>query len=90
MRGGLKCLSKSIKFKTNSSIFLNRFEALNLSLMEKMQNKQKREEPPPSAAVEELKKSELPNPLPAGTSSIVPKQTPVGAGVKKKKPKKKK
>ncbi|KAG1816822.1 signal recognition particle, SRP9/SRP14 subunit, partial [Suillus subaureus] len=28
-----------IKFKTYSSIFLNRFEALNLSLMQKMQNK---------------------------------------------------
>jgi hypothetical protein len=58
--------------------------------MEKMQNKQKRKEPPPlSAPVEDLK-SELPNPLPAGTSSIIPKQTPVGAGVKKKKQKKKK
>jgi len=58
--------------------------------MEKMQNKQKREGPPPSAAVEELKTSEMPNPLPAGTSSTVPKQAIVGAGVKKKKPKKKK
>ncbi|KAF8963289.1 signal recognition particle, SRP9/SRP14 subunit, partial [Flammula alnicola] len=27
-----------LKFKTNSSIFLNRFESLNLSLMQKMQN----------------------------------------------------
>jgi len=27
-----------IKYKTHSSVFLNRFEALNLSLMEKMQN----------------------------------------------------
>ncbi|KDQ54678.1 hypothetical protein JAAARDRAFT_104259, partial [Jaapia argillacea MUCL 33604] len=28
-----------IKFKTHSSVFLNRFEALNLSLMQKMQNR---------------------------------------------------
>jgi signal recognition particle subunit SRP9 len=91
------CLSKCIKFKTNSSIFLNRFEALNLSLMEKMQNvdKQKREEPPPSLSTEEevklISKNELPNPLPAGTSSVIPTQTPIGGGgVKKKKPKKKK
>ncbi|KAJ6542892.1 signal recognition particle, SRP9/SRP14 subunit, partial [Mycena capillaripes] len=34
-----------IKFKTYSSIFLNRFEALNLSLMEKMQNRRKVEPP---------------------------------------------
>ncbi|KAL1720453.1 signal recognition particle, SRP9/SRP14 subunit [Schizophyllum commune] len=27
-----------LKFKTNSSVFLNRFEALNLTLMRKMQN----------------------------------------------------
>jgi signal recognition particle subunit SRP9 len=88
------CLSKCIKFKTNSSIFLNRFEALNLSLMEKMQNKQKREEPLPSApAAEEVKptsQNELANSLAAGTLSVVPTQTPIVGGVKKKKPKKKK
>jgi signal recognition particle subunit SRP9 len=90
------CLSKCIKFKTNSLSFLNRIEALNSSLLEKIQNKQKREEPPPSAeaaAAHEgqlIFKNELPNPLPAGTSSAIPTQTPSGAGVKKKKPKKKK
>ena len=33
-----------MKYKTHSSIYLNRFEALNLSLMQKMQN---RRPPPP-------------------------------------------
>ncbi|RPD52574.1 signal recognition particle, SRP9/SRP14 subunit, partial [Lentinus tigrinus ALCF2SS1-6] len=28
-----------LKFKTHSSVFLNRFDALNLSLMQKMQNR---------------------------------------------------
>ncbi|KIK17148.1 hypothetical protein PISMIDRAFT_685619, partial [Pisolithus microcarpus 441] len=37
-----------IKFKTYSSIFLNRFESLNLSLMQKMQNR--RPDPTPSPA----------------------------------------
>lgn len=31
--------TRCIKFKTYSSVFLNRFEALNLSLMQKMSNK---------------------------------------------------
>ncbi|TFK26960.1 signal recognition particle, SRP9/SRP14 subunit, partial [Coprinopsis marcescibilis] len=33
-----------LKFKTFSSIFLNRFESLNLSLIEKMQNRQRPKE----------------------------------------------
>ncbi|TFK32951.1 signal recognition particle, SRP9/SRP14 subunit, partial [Crucibulum laeve] len=37
-----------IKFKTYSSIFLNRFEALNLSLMQKMQNRHREELPVPA------------------------------------------
>lgn len=82
------CLFKCIKFKTNSSIFLNRFEALNVSLMEKMQNRQKKEEPPP-AIVQDVPRNELLSSLQAGTSSAVPTQIPSGAGVKKKKTKKK-
>ncbi|KAJ7468797.1 signal recognition particle, SRP9/SRP14 subunit [Mycena latifolia] len=77
-----------IKFKTYSSIFLNRFEALNLSLMEKMQNRQKVE---PPAAPEE------PKPAPSSgeavaASSVTPSAAgvPAAGGVKKKKPKKKK
>ncbi|KAG9310900.1 signal recognition particle, SRP9/SRP14 subunit [Chiua virens] len=77
-----------IKFKTYSSIFLNRFESLNLSLIQKMQNR--RPEPPPSSVP--------PQPLTAGdltdprTASPVPAlQTgPAAGGVKKKKTKKKK
>ncbi|KAJ7930598.1 signal recognition particle, SRP9/SRP14 subunit [Mycena leptocephala] len=76
-----------IKFKTYSSIFLNRFEALNLSLMEKMQNRRKVEPPAvPAPAV----------PTPSGVdtvagSSATPSASgaPAAGGVKKKKPKKK-
>jgi hypothetical protein len=57
--------------------------------MEKMQNRQKREKLS-SATAPEVKPLSGPDPLPAGTSSAVPTQTPSGAGVKKKKPKKKK
>ncbi|KAH7912058.1 signal recognition particle, SRP9/SRP14 subunit [Hygrophoropsis aurantiaca] len=74
-----------LKFKTYSSIFLNRFEALNLSLMQKMQNK--RPEPP------QLPKTEpTADATRSGTpSSVVPQPTgPAAGGIKKKKPKKKK
>ncbi|KAF9468379.1 signal recognition particle SRP9 SRP14 subunit [Collybia nuda] len=81
-----------IKFKTYSSIFLNRFEALNLSLMRKMQNK--RLEMPPTHTPEVSLQTEQAraSPLPGATSSSVPSApgTPVSGGVKKKKPKKKK
>ena len=80
-------LSQCLKFKTYSSIFLNRFEALNLSMIEKMQNRQRPVEP------------ELPvQPAPGGdsnaptaaTSSTIPQAPgPKTGGVKKKKGKKK-
>ncbi|KAJ7157981.1 signal recognition particle, SRP9/SRP14 subunit [Mycena crocata] len=77
-----------IKFKTYSSIFLNRFEALNLSLMEKMQNRHKVEPPPapqetapiPAAADATIASSATPTPSASAATG----------GVKKKKPKKKK
>ncbi|KAK7029938.1 signal recognition particle protein [Favolaschia claudopus] len=77
-----------IKFKTYSSIFLNRFEALNLSLMEKMQNHRKIEPPatpePPAASTATAEV--------ATGSSVTPSASgpPTAGGVKKKKPKKKK
>ncbi|KAJ7036329.1 signal recognition particle, SRP9/SRP14 subunit [Mycena alexandri] len=82
-----------IKFKTYSSIFLNRFEALNLSLMEKMQNRRKVEAPVTPDVV-----MAAPSPAPAdvvpatAASSAVPSASgaPAAGGVKKKKPKKKK
>ncbi|KAG5642653.1 hypothetical protein DXG03_002365 [Asterophora parasitica] len=83
-----------IKFKTYSSIFLNRFEALNLSLMQKMQNKRPASPPAPSpplalpTTTEQLRGA---TPLPGATSSITPSPSVAAAGgVKKKKPKKKK
>ncbi|KAF7344968.1 Signal recognition particle protein [Mycena venus] len=82
-----------IKFKTYSSIFLNRFEALNLSLMEKMQNRRKVE--PPAANPEPVAASTPSGADPvvaAATSSATPAAggAPAAGGVKKKKPKKKK
>jgi signal recognition particle subunit SRP9 len=75
-----------IKFKTFSSAYLNRFEALNLTLMRKMQN---RKRPDPST-------SSIPAPADQGASSkaegesLLPIQPAQGGGVKKKKAKKKK
>jgi signal recognition particle subunit SRP9 len=84
-----------IKFKTYSSIFLNRFEALNLSLMQKMQNQQRKvQEPPPPPPVAAA--SPLPDapgrasPMQGVISSVTPSAGPSAGGVKKKKPKKKK
>ncbi|KAJ7145632.1 signal recognition particle, SRP9/SRP14 subunit [Mycena epipterygia] len=78
-----------IKFKTYSSIFLNRFEALNLSLMEKMQNRRKVE---PPAAVEEPMPAANAGEAAVASSSATPAASgaPAAGGVKKKKPKKKK
>ncbi|TRM58257.1 signal recognition particle, SRP9/SRP14 subunit [Schizophyllum amplum] len=91
-----------LKFKTHSSVFLNRFEALNLSLMRKMQNVKPPSVPTPSTA------AGAPSTAAAvAKSSIEPTQdvemreaTPApvqvtsgaagGGGVKKKKGKKKK
>ncbi|RDX46044.1 signal recognition particle, SRP9/SRP14 subunit [Lentinus brumalis] len=76
-----------LKFKTHSSVFLNRFDALNLSLMQKMQNRRPTQAsiaPSTSQApAETARQSPAPGaaPTPAG---------PAGGGVKKKKPKKKK
>lgn len=74
-----------LKFKTYSSIFLNRFEALNLALMQKMQNKQRPTSLPaaststPGAIAPEGIEPAVASPAVQG-----------GGGVKKKKPKKKK
>ncbi|TEB20988.1 signal recognition particle, SRP9/SRP14 subunit [Coprinellus micaceus] len=77
-----------LKFKTYSSIFLNRFEALNLALIEKMQNRQKPPAvlaPPPVAMV-----VDTPAPSAPGTSTPQIQSTgPKAGGVKKKKGKKK-
>jgi signal recognition particle subunit SRP9 len=75
-----------LKFKTYSSVYLNRFEALNLTLMRKMQNR-KRSYPSPSS---------IPAAGDPGSSVKVegepslPTQPTQGGGVKKKKAKKKK
>ncbi|KAF9484815.1 signal recognition particle SRP9 SRP14 subunit [Pholiota conissans] len=82
-----------LKFKTNSSIFLNRFEALNLSLMQKMQNSKPHEEPTGIATPALLPPAEndrANSPAPAQTTSALPSASVAGGGVKKKKPKKKK
>ncbi|THH29976.1 hypothetical protein EUX98_g4217 [Antrodiella citrinella] len=74
-----------LKFKTHSSIFLNRFEALNLSLMQKMQNRRPASVSAgagPSDNAEQAAK-EIPGSVQA------PVSTP-GGGVKKKPKKKKK
>ncbi|KAF8063966.1 signal recognition particle, SRP9/SRP14 subunit [Lyophyllum atratum] len=80
-----------IKFKTYSSIFLNRFEALNLSLMQKMQNKRPESPPPPAPPLALPTEQARASPLPGATSGITPSPSgPAAGGVKKKKPKKKK
>ncbi|KAL1692675.1 signal recognition particle, SRP9/SRP14 subunit [Schizophyllum commune] len=77
-----------LKFKTNSSVFLNRFEALNLSLMRKMQNT-KPPAAPPAADVEMREATPVPaTPAPAAPAQIT--SAAGGGGVKKKKGKKKK
>ncbi|KAF8646219.1 hypothetical protein AX16_007360 [Volvariella volvacea WC 439] len=77
-----------IKFKTYSSIFLNRFEALNLSLMQKMTNK--RQLPPAVSSgpasqptpTEEAPASQASAPT---ASAVTPSASaPSGGGVKKK------
>ncbi|OCH87851.1 signal recognition particle SRP9/SRP14 subunit [Obba rivulosa] len=76
-----------LKFKTYSSLFLNRFEALNLSLMQKMQNRR----PTPAAAgalqAEATESAQKDVSASAATPLV---GTPAAGGVKKKKPKKKK
>jgi signal recognition particle subunit SRP9 len=75
-----------LKFKTFSSIFLNRFEALNLSLMQKMQNRRPSE--PASISVKPDSSAVSSTPIPA--SSITPSAQGTTSGGIKKKPKKKK
>jgi len=83
-----------LKFKTYSSIILNRFEALNLSLMRKMQNRKPPSpisvpQPAPSAATNTSLAS-IPV-APTTVSQVVAAAgAPAAAGVKKKKAKKKK
>ncbi|KAI0338617.1 signal recognition particle, SRP9/SRP14 subunit [Trametopsis cervina] len=78
-----------IKFKTYSSVFLNRFEALNLSLMQKMQNSRPAPQVsnPVVSTLESVSQSlqdVAAAAVPAAVSGVA------GGGVKKKKPKKKK
>jgi len=73
-----------LKFKTYSSIFLNRFEALNLSLMQKMQNRRPSE--PESTAMQLDAAPSTPN----LASSTTPSAQGTPSGGVKKKPKKKK
>ncbi|KAJ7255095.1 signal recognition particle, SRP9/SRP14 subunit [Mycena haematopus] len=78
-----------IKFKTYSSIFLNRFEALNLSLMEKMQNRRK-VEPPPAAIEQAASAPHVAEVVASSSATPSASAAPAAGGVKKKKPKKKK
>ncbi|KAG5638835.1 hypothetical protein H0H81_009606 [Sphagnurus paluster] len=78
-----------IKFKTYSSIFLNRFEALNLSLMQKMQNR--RPETPAPLAAPTLDPVRAATPVPGSLSAAISASPAAASGgvKKKKKPKKK-
>ncbi|KAG6838160.1 hypothetical protein C0991_001448 [Blastosporella zonata] len=79
-----------IKFKTYSSVFLNRFEALNLSLMQKMTNR--RPETPATLAPPALPTTEeaRASPIPGAASTITPSAVAGGGVAKKKKASKKK
>ncbi|KAF5329279.1 hypothetical protein D9619_009356 [Psilocybe cf. subviscida] len=85
-----------LKFKTNSSIFLNRFELLNLTLMQKMQNQKRRETAPvplavPSEAHPPAEAERGVSPAPGqAPGAAIPAAGVAAGGVKKKKPKKKK
>jgi len=76
-----------LKFKTHSSIFLGRFEALNRSLIQKMINHR-----PVPPAVEQVAPATLSVPQPQVTTTSSSSRSPAastGGGVKKKKGKKK-
>ena len=88
-----------LKFKTKSSIILNRFEALNLSLMAKMQNRRKTPPPPPmpsfpstpaSAAVVGSASGTPRAGTPAAQMEVDGPAPGTSSGPAKKKPKKKK
>ena len=77
-------IRQCLKFKTSSSVFLNRFEALNLSLMQKMTNRKAKPQAAPSQIdVSRTEPDRAATPVP-GSSGVA------SGGVKKKKPKKKK
>lgn len=78
-----------LKFKTHSSIFLGRFEALNRSLIQKMMNTRP---PPPAAAAAEVVPATVSTSQPQAATGSKSSSTPAastGGGVKKKKGKKK-
>ncbi|KAJ8480824.1 hypothetical protein ONZ51_g6393 [Trametes cubensis] len=80
-----------LKFKTHSSVYLNRFDALNLSLMQKMQNRRPTQASiAPSPAPVPTTLPQTPADAPAGQPSTPTPSGPASGGVKKKKPKKKK
>jgi len=86
----LQCL----KFKTHSSIFLGRFEALNRSLIQKMMNTRPPPPPPPppAAAAAQIAPATVSTSQPqvaAGSKSSSTPAASTGGGVKKKKGKKK-
>ena len=77
-----------LKFKTYSSIFLNRFEALNLSLMQKMQNR--RAVPHGSVTVPKAEATTTAVQETVSATTSITTGAAASGGVKKKKPKKKK
>jgi signal recognition particle subunit SRP9 len=88
-RWPLRVVTQCLKFKTSSSVFLNRFEALNLSLVEKMQNRQVKVETPEAPAL--IPPPQISVVATASGSVLTPQSTAAASGgVKKKKPKKKK
>lgn len=82
-----------LKYQTHSSVFLNRFEALNLSLMQKMQNRRPPVVAEPLVSVKatiQVDEGRAGTPTP-GASNAAPATSGVaGGGVKKKKAGKKK
>ena len=86
-------VGQCLKFKTHSSIFLGRFEALNRSLIQKMMNA--RPPPPPATAaaaaaqVAPVTVSTSQSQVAAGSKSSNTPAASTGGGVKKKKGKKK-
>lgn len=82
-----------LKYQTHSSVFLNRFEALNLSLMQKMQNRRPPVAAEPLVSVKttiQVDDSRAGTPT-SGASNAAPATSGVaGGGVKKKKAGKKK
>lgn len=79
--------SQCLKFKTHSSIFLGRFEALNRSLIQKMMNT--RPQPVVAAKVTPATVSTSQPQATTGSRSSSTPTASTGGGVKKKKGKKK-